>query len=461
MIIKKNASHIHPLSALVLLLAMMIAETTGSRCFANAYYISNEGNDANSGTNENESWQTIAKINAAVYLPGDSILFKGGESFTGGIRLINNGKGTPGYPLTFASYGVGKATISSVLEEGMYIEDAGNIVIKNLVFRGAGYMQVSMWGAGVDFWFSKTASSNSDNIVLDSIECLGYGGNGLQFGSFSPDYGFNHVSVTNSLFHDNGMGGIQINGYWDSLAKSTKMLHSDIYLGHCKTYNNKGRLDYLANWSGCGILMGGVTGGVIEFCEAYENGAENGSTYAGPVGIFIGESKNILIQYSKSHNNYGGPGKRDGGGFDIDGGASYSTVQFCESYENEGAGYGLYNWQTNNPWTNDTIRNNTSVNDGRNSNIYGGITLWSVNNTYKLVNGAVYNNKITLNVTGTGLKFLSNSFSNMNIHDNEFCLTSPAIYTNGIVSTATVTNSTFPCSILPLINRSFKVIRIR
>src|SRR5699024_8818888 len=115
--------------------------------------------------------------------------------------------------------------------------------------------------------------------------------------------------------------------------------------------------------------------GLVEFCEAYENGRENGSPTAGPVGIWVDDSKFVTIQHCVSHHNKGGKAKKDGGGFDIDGGCFGCVIQYCDSYENEGAGYGLFQWQTGNAWKYDTVRYNNSTNDGRNP-LYGSITLW-------------------------------------------------------------------------------------
>lgn len=442
----------------LILVFLLLMFTAGSK--ANTYYVSNGGNDLNSGLSETESWQTIQKINAVFYQPGDSILFKSGETFEGSIYLVDKGQGLPGQPIIFTNYGAGVATISSGMKEGIFIQNAGNIEIKNLIFQGAGYTTQVMWGAGIDFWMTADCNASADNIIVDNVEVFGYGGFGILFHSVSANYGFNHIRVVNSSFHDNGMGGVELSAEWDSVNSRTRILHSDAYFGNSRAFYNRGRLDYKDNWSGCGFLMSSVEGGVIENCEAYENGIENGSAYAGPVGIFIGDCRNVMVQHCKSHNNHGGPGQRDGGGFDLDGGASYSVIQYCESYENEGAGYGIYQWQTKNPWTNDTIRYNTSVNDGRNYKIYGGITSWTFNSTFKLINGMVYENKITVNQEGSGLKFLTNDFQNFIFKDNEFCITAPGVYSTKIVTNPIIINSTFPCSVLPLINRQFNVRRI-
>lgn len=77
-------------------------------CFnANAtiYYIDNAGSDAANGTSTGTAWQTIAKVNAQSFSPGDQILFKKGGSWN--ERLNPPSSGTAGNVITFGAYGIG------------------------------------------------------------------------------------------------------------------------------------------------------------------------------------------------------------------------------------------------------------------------------------------------------------------------------------------------------------------
>ena len=420
---------------------------------ANTYYVSATGNDANNGTSTATPWQTINKVNTFNFSSGDIISFQAGSTFAGSIYNTVLGHGVPGNPITLTSYGTGKAVINSGMEEGILVTN-GNITISNLIFTGSGYNISGLYTAGIDFYIDSTATTNCDNILIDNVECYGYGNWGIIMNTVSANYGYNHVRVTNCLLHDNGYGGFQINGYSDPATLSIKFSNTDVYVGYTKAYNNFGRLDYTVEWTGSGILVSGTINGLIEYCEAYNNGKENGSTYAGPVGIFLGDSKFVTIQHCISHHNLGGPGKRDGGGFDLDQGTYGCVIEYCESYENEGAGYGLYQAATVNPWSNDTVRYNTSTDDGRNYGIYGAITFWGVSSSYKVTNAEVYQNQVNMTKTGYGLVFLNNNLSNVKVNNNTFCLEPPSLYTRinvatPIPSNATVTNSTFPCTVQP------------
>jgi len=420
---------------------------------ANTYYFSAAGNDANNGLTVDQAWATIHQLNTFNFSAGDVIMLEGGTIFNGAIYNPSFGNGVPGNPITLTSYGTGKATISSGLEEGFFL-NRGNFTISNLKFLGSGYKITSAFTNGIDIYIDSTGSTDIDNIKIDSVEAVGYGGWGILMSNASDGFGFHHVSVTNCLLHDNGTGGFQINGSLDKTTQSTRFSNSDVYVGYTKAYNNYGRAEYDLEWTGAGILVSGTVNGLVEYCEAYANGKENGSPSAGPVGIFLGDSKYVTIQHCSSHHNSGGPSKHDGGGFDLDQGSYGCVIQYCESYENQGAGYGLYQAPTVNPWAFDTIRYNTSTNDGRSSYLYGAITFWGAGAKYKVTDAQVYGNQVNMNKPGYGLIFISSYLYNAFISDNIFCLEPPASYLNynsspQIPTGASVTNSSFPCTIQP------------
>lgn len=77
------------------------------------YYVNaTGGNDGAAGTSEGAAWKTIAKVNAAALVAGDSVLFKRGERWSG-TQLVISWSGSLGSPITFASYGSGARPILS------------------------------------------------------------------------------------------------------------------------------------------------------------------------------------------------------------------------------------------------------------------------------------------------------------------------------------------------------------
>jgi hypothetical protein len=98
------------------------------------YYVdATGGNDANSGQSTAEAWQTLDRISEEVYGPGDRILFKRDETFTG--RFVFKGAGTETDPLIIGAYGTGE---KPVLEGGygdaevIYAENSQGFEIRDL-----------------------------------------------------------------------------------------------------------------------------------------------------------------------------------------------------------------------------------------------------------------------------------------------------------------------------------------
>ncbi|MGN6532526.1 MAG: PA14 domain-containing protein, partial [Ginsengibacter sp.] len=93
---------------------------------ATTYYISNAGNDSNSGTDPSSPWQTINKLNSASLSPGDNVLFRRGDTFYGGITASNSGRN--GNPITYGAYGSGnKPVITGFTSVTSWTNKGGNI----------------------------------------------------------------------------------------------------------------------------------------------------------------------------------------------------------------------------------------------------------------------------------------------------------------------------------------------
>ena len=177
----------------------------------------------------------------------------------------------------------------------------------------------------------------------------------------------------------------------------SKYDNENIYIGHCIAENNPGDPAVKDNHSGNGILASSVKRGTIEYCEAFNNGWDMPWTGNGPVGIWIWDCRDIIIQYCIAHDNKTRPGAGDGGGFDLDGGVSNSVIQYCLSYNNQGAGYGLFEFGAAKPWENNIIRYNISQNDAIFNT--GSVAIWrgeaGVMRNCEIYNNTFYNNTST------------------------------------------------------------------
>jgi len=112
-----------PMKMLLLLSFILIGLTANAK----TYYISNSGNDGNSGTDPSTAWQTINKVNSfGSFAPGDSILFNRGDTFYGGISISNSG--SSGNPITFGAYGSGaNPVITGFTSVNAWTNISGNI----------------------------------------------------------------------------------------------------------------------------------------------------------------------------------------------------------------------------------------------------------------------------------------------------------------------------------------------
>lgn len=60
----------------------------------NVYYVSfSTGNDNNTGTSEGTPWKTLAKLNGMIFLQGDTVLLKCGDTWNEELILKGSGYG--------------------------------------------------------------------------------------------------------------------------------------------------------------------------------------------------------------------------------------------------------------------------------------------------------------------------------------------------------------------------------
>jgi len=77
--------------------------------FAKDYFVSNNGNDSNTGTSMGKPWRTIEKINQTRLYPGDKILFNRGDEFYG--EIVVRYSGSEQNPILFSAYGEGNKPV--------------------------------------------------------------------------------------------------------------------------------------------------------------------------------------------------------------------------------------------------------------------------------------------------------------------------------------------------------------
>jgi hypothetical protein len=328
------------------------------------------GNDAHSGTSPNRAWKTIDRANRASLQSGDRILFAGDQRFEGCLRLTAEKSGEKGKPIVVSSFGHGRPTVVAGTGDGIVLAACAYVAVRNIDVVGCGRKNGSD-GAGIRL-------ERTRGVEIADVDASGFRLAGV---STAGDVDTRIIRVH---AHDNGAAGIVTYGGHDGIPRSR-----NLYIGDCRANNNPGDPKNLDNHSGNGIVVGGLDGGTIEYCEASNNGWDMPRVGNGPVGIWGWNCDRLVIQHCISHHNKS-PGA-DGGGFDLDGGVTNSVMQYNLSYDNVGCGYLLCQYGGAPPWKNNVVRYNISVNDGS-KNFQAGIGLWLGDKG--ISDALIYNNTI-------------------------------------------------------------------
>ncbi|NNC87496.1 MAG: right-handed parallel beta-helix repeat-containing protein [Akkermansiaceae bacterium] len=311
-------------------------------------------------------------LNATKFNPGDRILLEGGMTFAGSLLFTSEDLGTDADPIVVTSTGTGRATINAGDAVGINGVDTGGFEISNLNLVGSGVAEngtTTSTKPGINFFAGGPFDFKYPRVHLDQLTVTGFGNRGVLIGGFNGSAGYNDVRITHVVSHGNLRSGIETFGFSDA-SGGIKDALTNVYVGSCSAFNNVGSGEDRAH----GIVLGGVDGGVIEYCLASENGRNNGS-----VGIWAYDSNNITIQFNESYSN-NTVGNGGGEGYALDEGVTNSVMQYNYSHDNAGAGYlqiGGFGTKAN---SNNTLRYNISENDGRNPLTVGagGIEIGSV-----------------------------------------------------------------------------------
>ncbi len=353
------------------------------------YYFSTDGDDLSDGSRR-RPWKSIEKLNKQVLGPGDKVFLKSGDHFEGTILLDSADRGSSGRPVVIGTYeGAAPAFIYSDNKEGLVAHLSAYVTIRNLSFRGKGRKEGNT--------VSGVVLSDALYMRLERISVQGYQKSGvLNFRSSGTRMNKVHA-------FDNGYAGISVSG------QEHKKENLDIRMVDCLAENNPGDPSNLKNHSGNGIVVSHCTRVLIDRCVATGNGWDMPRKGNGPVGIWAFEADSVLIQRCISYRNKTSEGGSDGGGFDLDGGVTHSAIQFCLSYENQGSGFGLFQYAWASNWYNNTLSHNISENDGRSTHGAAGIMVWNSSGDENQLRDALVDGNIIYNDNGPALIYDNDS----------------------------------------------------
>lgn len=363
------------------------------------YYMSNDGNDDNTGLSEDAPWKTIEKLNTALAVagnggwvaPGDKILFKRGDVFYG--HLLNYRSGTEDDWIEFSSYGNSNEDFPIISGSGGTIE--GGDYFQAMSLTNCSYVLLNK------IWI-KNDRTDGSRYTYGEYSSFGVKIIANKWGGVSSNITFREVKVSDvfglsipppSEFNSLNATGIRMEAAENE--EGVDIAINDILIEECYFTNigkagvwgiHKGNVDALDpsvnrnkniivknntfyRTGGSGVILSKTLNGLVENNDFDETGYSNNSEprLAGRgSGLWVWRCQNIIAQYNRS---FGVKGPGDSYGMHIDFGNSNIIYQYNYSEESEGGFCEILGENTN-----CTYRFNVSVNDGYRD--FHGNTLW-------------------------------------------------------------------------------------
>ena len=234
---------------LILLVLGLAAVLVPGNAGATTYYLNTaKGDDANTGTAKDAPWKSLNKINSSSFLPGDKILFKRNQTWTG--RLVIRASGAKNLPIILDAYGKGNKPVikGDNIHYAVLLDGSSFITIRNLNITNT-------QGQGLLIY------EGQDNQRIKIISCDIH--NSLNNGITVKDRG--KVTIKNCHIYANGKNGICVYNSKDSanwsdiVGNNMKLVKNEI--------NDNGRH---------GVYLAGHHA-VVQYNNIYANGSENQS----------------------------------------------------------------------------------------------------------------------------------------------------------------------------------------
>lgn len=375
-------------------LVMIVVVCAGFRNGGRTFYIDAvTGSDVNDGLTIQKAWKTLEKVNATLFNPGDQILFKCGQDWTG--QLYPKGSGENKKPIVIGSFGNGKKPLiagNGVANGTIYLFNQQYWEITNLEVTN--YSQEEEKGMSLENWENQNTANyviptlppqfvnrnvpkygiyvlgkdagELKHIYLKNMEVHGVNGyinqedetskenGGIFFkiiGSEKPTY-FNGVVIDSCNVHDVDRTGILLcNSTWSqrTLTTSTNWTPSlNIVISNNKFSN-----------TGANALVVRVAKNPVIERNLFDHCAIKASGNAG----FSFNSDGALWQYNECRYTKANIADRDAGGIDSDYKTKNTVLQYNYVHDND---YGMLITGGPNNFNDSTIvRYNIFENDGK------------------------------------------------------------------------------------------------
>jgi len=342
---------------------------SGQVVTTNRYYIDSNGSDSSDGLSPNTAWKTLSKVSSATFQPGDSVLFKRGDSWTGTLTIKSSG--TSVARVTFGAYGTGdkprivgnNSTLSAVL-----IQDARYLTFENFDVshpRAVRPPDISLCG----IYVALATNGVYPGIIIKNnnihdVEGMPITNRHLQAGIFvrsnAAQAYFDSLRIEGNSLERCSSRGIMMG---DGSNKDTAFYNNNVVI----------RQNVINNTALEGIIVYTAKNVLIE-----NNRVMNAGAYTLGVNMNIvlaglwGRGKNMTIQYNEvAYTRLTNPvpyASMDSEAFDIDlSTPGYTIIQYNYSHDNQG-GFFLHMGDPGPDFTYGIVRYNISQNDGNEFN---------------------------------------------------------------------------------------------
>jgi hypothetical protein len=219
------------------------------------YYISSSGDDSRRGTSPETAWRSLDRVGGEMLHPGDSVLFRRGDRFSGFIRVRSSG--TARDPIILSSYGGGNLPrltnpVWDTLRDGNVIRVEGQYIrLEKLHFENGPahpYSDDNARNGNIYDMGAVNFTASSAHCELRYCEIENY-----PVGVQSQG---RHNRIYQSYFHDCNV--VMCPPKWGPIA---------IFIGGS---NNEVSYNFIRNYKGGG--SGGFDGGAIEVDRMYFRG---------------------------------------------------------------------------------------------------------------------------------------------------------------------------------------------
>ena len=304
-----------------------------------SFYVSNLGSEDNDGLSANTPirFRDIKSLNL---IPGDSVLFQCGETYSGSLTLSEL-KGDDDNPITFASYGEGEKPIITARSDVLTFKKSSNVVVRDLHIKVEGLDRMQYPNNlrnGILFLYDNVGTLKSRNIyICDNV----VEGNGVSYnlmGITIQGEERTHASSPSEVLTNCYINGNEVFNVGRSGIRCSGWVYND------NVNNNQGKLDYYKNFHvdnnvvynvGCmGIYVVACTDSTMNRNLIHDTGLyDQNQLMEGECGIMALSTKNCDIMFNEIYNIYDAKTGYDSMAIDIDWNTYNVNVQYNNVYD--------------------------------------------------------------------------------------------------------------------------------